>query len=88
MEESKQKRNGECSNNSDNTNMKGNGNNKGGKMKFNKKNVQCYNCWKCDHFADECLVKKDFNDDNNDEVQFAYADDIDSSGFTLMATTK
>ncbi|KAK2435242.1 hypothetical protein QL285_020317 [Trifolium repens] len=51
-------------------NQKNGGNNggKGGKKKFDKRNVQCYNCQKFGHFADECRAK---DDSNNTDAKLA-----------------
>ncbi|MCI68152.1 DNA ligase 1-like, partial [Trifolium medium] len=61
--------------------------------KFNKKNVQCYNCEKFGHFADECWFGKGQNGKgkkkkNNDEacaVQEDSSDDGDEVKL-MMAT--
>ncbi|XP_073220132.1 uncharacterized protein [Cicer arietinum] len=56
-----------------------------GKKKFDKRRVQCYNCQKYGHFADECRSKKEQRDDG--EVQLAQADSFDSDEVLLMAST-
>ncbi|XP_004509951.1 uncharacterized protein [Cicer arietinum] len=59
--------------------------NSNGKKKFNKKGIQCYNCKKWEHFANECISKKVQRE--NAEAQMA-ADDSDSYKVLLKATTK
>ncbi|XP_027187614.1 uncharacterized protein [Cicer arietinum] len=56
-----------------------------GKKKFDKKAIQCYNCKKYGHFADECISKKVQRDDG--EAQLAQADSSDSDEMLLMAST-
>lgn len=56
-----------------------------GKKKFNKKGIQCYNCQKCGHFANECRSKKVKRKD--DETQLAQADSSDLDEVLLMAVT-
>ena len=56
-----------------------------GKKKFNKKGIQCYNCQKWGHFADECINKRVPR--NADEAQLAQDEDSDSDKVLLMATT-
>ncbi|MCI48021.1 retrovirus-related Pol polyprotein from transposon TNT 1-94, partial [Trifolium medium] len=36
---------------------------RGGKKKFDKCHIKCYNCQKYGHFTDECWTKKDSQDD-------------------------
>jgi hypothetical protein len=66
-------------------NQKSGGNNggKGGKKKFDKRNVQCYNCQKFGHFADECRAK---DDSNNTEAKLARGNDDDDSVMLLVTT--
>jgi hypothetical protein len=56
---------------------------KGGKKKFDKRNVQCYNCQKFGHFADECRSK---DDSNNTEAKLARGNDDDDSVMLLVTT--
>nr|XP_012575456.1 uncharacterized protein LOC105853018 [Cicer arietinum] len=68
-----------------NQNISDNNNkNSNGKKKFNKKGIQCYNCKKWGHFANECKSKNVQIED--DEAQMA-ADDSDSDDVLLMTTT-
>jgi phosphopantetheine adenylyltransferase len=46
-------------------------NNNGQKKKFNKKEIQCYNCQKWGHFASECKSKK-VPRDKTDEAKFIH----------------
>ncbi|WJX18783.1 hypothetical protein P8452_08547 [Trifolium repens] len=66
-------------------NQKNGGNNggKGGKKKFDKRNVQCYNCQKFGHFADECRSK---DDSNNTDAKLARGNDDDDSVMLLVTT--
>ncbi|MCI40913.1 retrovirus-related Pol polyprotein from transposon TNT 1-94, partial [Trifolium medium] len=57
---------------------------RGGKKKFDKSNIQCYNFQKYGHFADECWTKKD---SQGDEAKIAKQDDGDDH-VMLMVTTK
>ncbi|KAK2361452.1 secreted RxLR effector protein [Trifolium repens] len=57
------------------------GNNK--KKEFDKSKVQCYNCEKFGHFADECWYKKDQQNDGEANV----AQGRDPNSVLMMATT-
>ncbi|KAG5068162.1 hypothetical protein JHK85_000539 [Glycine max] len=72
-------------NQNEETDKKGGGNHKVGKKKFNKKGIQCYNCQKWGHFADECKNKRVPR--NADEAKLAQDEDSDSDKVLLMATT-
>jgi len=52
------------------------------KRDFDKSKVQCYNCEKYGHFADECWFKKD---QKAEEANIAHESDPDP--MLLMATT-
>ncbi|XP_027190496.1 uncharacterized protein [Cicer arietinum] len=65
--------------NSDNKSKKPSG------KKFNKRRVQCYNCQKYGHFADECRSNKVQRDDG--EAQLAQVDSSDLDEVLLMAST-
>ncbi|XP_073221541.1 uncharacterized protein [Cicer arietinum] len=56
-----------------------------GKNKFDKRRVQCYNCQKYGHFADECRSKKVRRD--NGEAQLAQEDSSDLYEVLLMPST-
>jgi len=60
----------------------GNSRGRGGKKKFNRSNVQCYNCQKFGHFADQCYATK--KDNSEDDAKFARQDDDE---VLLMVTT-
>lgn len=68
-------------NSGDNRNKKHDDKNKLPKKKFNKKGVQCYNCQKFGHYADECKGKKD-------EAQLAHdgASNSENEQVLLMVT--
>ncbi|XP_073219452.1 uncharacterized protein [Cicer arietinum] len=66
-------------NKSDNSNK-----NLNGKKKFNKKEIQCYNCKKWGHFANECKSKKVQRED--DDAQMA-VENSDSEDVLLMTIT-
>jgi len=51
---------------------------------FDKSNVQCYNCQKYGHFADECRSK---NESQDDEARVAKQDESENP-VMLMVTTK
>ena len=72
-------------NQNEETDKKSGGNHKVGKKKFNKKGIQCYNCHKWGHFADECKSKRVPR--NADEAQLTQDEDSDSDKVLLMATT-
>jgi hypothetical protein len=59
----------------------GKGNNK--KKEFDKSKVQCYNCEKFGHFANECWYKKDQQNDGEANV----AQGRDPNSVLMMATT-
>jgi hypothetical protein len=62
----------------------GRGGRNNGNYKFDNKNLQCYNCQKYGHFADECRSKEDTN-----ETEAKLARDDDDEGLQmLMVTTK
>jgi len=70
---------------SEGTSKKGANRNRLDKKKFNKKGLQCYNCQRFGHFADECYAKK-MSKDDSDEVQFAHAK-TDSEDVLFIAIT-
>ncbi|XP_012567534.1 uncharacterized protein [Cicer arietinum] len=59
--------------------------NQSGKKKFNKKEIQCYNCQKWGYFANECRSKKVQREDDKEQMA---AEDSDSDEVLLMDTTK
>lgn len=60
---------------------------KGEKKKFDKKNIQCYNCSKWGHFASECRSGKGRQKSDDDEAYHAKEDGSDSDEVMLMVTT-
>jgi transposase InsO family protein len=63
-------------------------NNNGQKKKFNKKEIQCYNCQKWGHFAAECRSKK-VPREKTDEAKFVHDNEGDDlEGSMLMAIIK
>ncbi|XP_012574203.1 uncharacterized protein [Cicer arietinum] len=84
-----QKRKRSCEDTSEQGAHEGNkkeGNTKYKKM-FDKKGIQCFNCQKYGHFANECKHNKSLQR-KDDEVQYANDEDSDSEGVLLMAATK
>ena len=61
-----------------------NGRGRGGRKRFDKQNIQCYNCDRWGHFADECYAKKD---SQGDEANLAKGDDEENELVMLMVTT-
>ncbi|GAU41877.1 hypothetical protein TSUD_367420 [Trifolium subterraneum] len=57
---------------------------RGGYKRFDKSNIQCYNCQKYGHFADECRSK---NESQDDEARVAKQDEGENL-VMLMVTTK
>ncbi|PNY05002.1 putative copia-type polyprotein [Trifolium pratense] len=63
-------------------------NSNGQKKKFNKKEIQCYNCQKWGHFAAECKSKK-VPREKTDEAKFVYdKQEEDPESSMLMAVIK
>jgi len=64
--------------------IRGRGYYRGGRKRFDKQNIQCYNCDRWGHFADECYAKKD---SQVDEANLAKGDDEENELVMLMVTT-
>lgn len=60
---------------------------KGDKKKFGKRKIQCYNCHKWGHFADECRSGKGGKSKSDDEAYHARDEGLDSEEILLMVTT-
>ena len=58
---------------------------RGGKKKWDKRNVECFNCGKRGHYAEECWYKEK---NANDEAQLATGVVSDTKPVLLMVTTK
>lgn len=56
------------------------------RKKFDKSRIQCYNCQKYGHFADECNLS-DRREARGDEAKLAKGDE-DEEQVLLMVTTK
>nr|KYP43328.1 Retrovirus-related Pol polyprotein from transposon TNT 1-94 [Cajanus cajan] len=59
---------------------------KGSKKTFDKRRVQCYNCQKYGHFADECRFNKSHHRRDDDEAHMAQDGDSDVDPVLFMVT--
>lgn len=74
----------------DNSRKKGDGGyrDKGGKKRFDRRKIQCFNCQKYGHFADECKSgNKGQKRRNNDEAHLAHDNSDSESDLVVLMTT-
>ena len=78
--------------NSDKDHKKGGGSNSqnsSNRKKFDKRSIQCFNCQKFGHFADECYSKpNNKREPKGDDAKLAQEEDDDTEQVLLMVTTQ